>query len=102
MAAAAPATASEVRNPRRVSVSDRRIQASRSFLLWTNAEEERSIPGLDPLPRREGGYVLERLSVVFDGDVQYPAWGRDGSLLAVGVSIRSSLWRFQPQTTQSR
>jgi serine/threonine protein kinase len=46
--------------------------------------------------------VLERLSVVFDGDVQYPAWGRDGSLLAVGVSIRSSLWRFQPQTTQSR
>ncbi|MGH9366175.1 MAG: protein kinase domain-containing protein [Thermoanaerobaculia bacterium] len=41
--------------------------------------------------------ALERLPVLFDGDIQYPAWGRDGSLLAVGVSIRSSLWRFQPQ-----
>jgi serine/threonine protein kinase len=44
--------------------------------------------------------VLERLSLVFDGDVQYPAWGSDGSLLAVGVSVRSSLWRFQPQATE--
>ena len=35
--------------------------------------------------------------LVYNGDVQYPAWSRDGSLLAVGVSIRSSLWRFQPQ-----
>jgi eukaryotic-like serine/threonine-protein kinase len=42
---------------------------------------------------------LERLPVVFDGDVQYPAWGRDGTLYAVGVSIRSSLWRFQAQST---
>ena len=38
---------------------------------------------------------IERLPLVFDGDVQSPAWTRDGSLLAVGVSIRSSLWRFQ-------
>jgi hypothetical protein len=44
--------------------------------------------------------VLEPVSLVFDGDIQYPAWGRDSSLLAVGVSIRSSLWRFQPQGTQ--
>jgi hypothetical protein len=41
--------------------------------------------------------VLERLPVPFDGDVQYPAWSRDGRLLAVGVSIRNSLWRFQVQ-----
>jgi serine/threonine protein kinase/Tol biopolymer transport system component len=46
--------------------------------------------------------VLERLPVVFDGDIQYPAWGRDGTLLAVGVSIRSSLWRFQSQAPQQK
>lgn len=44
--------------------------------------------------------VLERLPVTFDGDLQSPAWGRDGTLLAVGVSIRSSLWRFQAQVAQ--
>ena len=52
----------------------------------------RSVALLDPATA-----VLERLPVTFDGDVQYPAWDRDGTLLAVGVSIRSSLWRFQPQ-----
>ena len=46
--------------------------------------------------------VLERLPVTFDGDVQYPAWGRDGTMLAVGVSIRSSLWRFQAQAPQQK
>jgi serine/threonine protein kinase/sugar lactone lactonase YvrE len=46
--------------------------------------------------------VLERLPVAFDGDIQYPAWGRDGTMLAVGVSIRSSLWRFQSQTPQPK
>ena len=40
--------------------------------------------------------VLEKLPVAFDGDLQYPSWDRDGTLRAVGVSIRSSLWRFQP------
>ena len=52
----------------------------------------RGVGVLDPVAA-----TLERLPVVFDGDIQYPAWGRDGSLLAVGVSLRSSLWRFQPQ-----
>ena len=46
--------------------------------------------------------VLERLPVTFDGDVQYPAWGRDGTMLAVGVSPRSSLWRFQAQAPQQK
>jgi serine/threonine protein kinase len=40
---------------------------------------------------------LERVPVAFDGDIVYPAWGRDGALLGMGVSIRSSLWRFQAQ-----
>jgi eukaryotic-like serine/threonine-protein kinase len=52
----------------------------------------RGVGVLDPVTA-----TLERLPVVFDGDIQYPAWGKDGSLLAVGVSLRSSLWRFQPQ-----
>jgi hypothetical protein len=50
----------------------------------------RGVALLDPVTA-----ALERLPVVFDGDVQYPAWSRDGTLLAVGVSIRTSLWRFQ-------
>ncbi len=56
----------------------------------------RGVALLDPVTA-----VLERLPVAFDGDLQYPAWNRDGSLRAVGVSIRSSLWKFQPQATQT-
>jgi hypothetical protein len=52
----------------------------------------RGVALLDPVTA-----ALDRLPVAFDGDLQYPAWSRDGSLLAVGLSIRSSLWRFQPQ-----
>jgi len=40
----------------------------------------RGVALLDPVTA-----VLERLPVVFDGDLQYPAWNRDGSLRAVGV-----------------
>ncbi len=47
---------------------------------------------LDPLTGN-----LERVPVAFDGDILYPTWGRDGALLGMGVSIRSSLWRFQAQ-----
>ena len=52
----------------------------------------RGVALLDPMTA-----MLEKLPVVFDGDLQYPAWDREGNLRAVGVSIRSSLWRFQPQ-----
>ena len=52
----------------------------------------RGIGILDPITA-----TLERVNVSFDGDVQSPAWGRDGSLLAMGVSMRASLWRFQGQ-----
>ncbi len=57
----------------------------------------RSIALLDPATA-----ALERLPVAFDGDLQYPAWGRDGTLLAVGVPIRTSLWRFQAQETREK
>ena len=53
----------------------------------------RSAAVLDPATAK-----LERVPVLFEGDVYNPAWGRDGSLLATGISIRSSLWRFQPQS----
>jgi serine/threonine protein kinase len=52
----------------------------------------RSVALLDPVTAR-----LERVPVLFDGDLHHPAWGRDGSLLAMGVSVRSSLWRFQAE-----
>jgi hypothetical protein len=52
----------------------------------------RSVALLDPVTAR-----LERVPVLFDGDLHHPALGRDGSLLAMGVSVRSSLWRFQAQ-----
>ncbi|MGH9399517.1 MAG: protein kinase domain-containing protein [Thermoanaerobaculia bacterium] len=42
--------------------------------------------------------AVEKVPVAFEGDIFYPAWCRDGSLLGMGVSIRSSLWRFQVQT----
>jgi hypothetical protein len=52
----------------------------------------RGVAVLDPVAA-----TLERLNVVFDGDVQYPAWSKDGALLAVGSPLRTSLWRFQPE-----
>jgi hypothetical protein len=54
-------------------------------------EASRGVALLDP----STGF-LERVPVSFDGDLHYPAWSRDGALLAVGVSVRSSLWRFRP------
>jgi len=57
----------------------------------------RGVALLDPITA-----VLERIPVAFDGDLQYPAWDRDGALRAVGVSIRSSLWKFQPQASEAK
>jgi serine/threonine protein kinase/sugar lactone lactonase YvrE len=59
-------------------------------LLW------RSIALLDPATA-----TLERVPLGYDGDVEYPVWSRDGSLVAVGIALRSSLWRFQPQGRQN-
>jgi sugar lactone lactonase YvrE len=57
----------------------------------------RGVALLDPVTA-----VLERVPVAFDGDLQYPAWDREGTLRAVGVSIRSSLWKFQPQASETK
>lgn len=48
---------------------------------------------LDPA---NGG--VEPVKVVFEGDVLASTWGRDGSLLAMGVSLRTGLWRFRAET----
>jgi tRNA A-37 threonylcarbamoyl transferase component Bud32/Tol biopolymer transport system component len=45
---------------------------------------------LDPLTG-----AVERVPVIFDGDVQATTWSRDGSLLGMGVAMRSQLWRFR-------
>jgi len=39
--------------------------------------------------------TVERIRVSFEGDVQFPTYGRDGLLRAVGVGTRSALWRFR-------
>ena len=44
--------------------------------------------------------VVERVPVAFDGDVHFPSWSRDGSLVAVGTSLRSTLWRFRVHAMQ--
>ncbi len=43
---------------------------------------------------------LERVPVLFDGDIPFSGWTREGALLAMGVSLRTSLWRFQPHSPQ--
>jgi hypothetical protein len=60
-------------------------------LLW------RGVALLDPATA-----TLERVALGYDGDVEYPVWSRDGSLIAIGLSPRSSLWRFQPTTPKAR
>ena len=41
--------------------------------------------------------AVEKIPVAFEGDLFFPAWSKDGTLLGMGVSIRSSLWRFKAQ-----
>lgn len=57
--------------------------ASRSSWRWG--------PGLlDPVTG-----TVERVPVAYDGDVQSVSWTDDGSLLALGVRLRTELWRFR-------
>jgi hypothetical protein len=46
--------------------------------------------------------AVERVPVVFEGDVQAASWSRDGSLLAMGVGMRSALWMFKPKPAGER
>lgn len=39
--------------------------------------------------------VVERIPVVFEGDVQSPGWADGENLVALGVSLRTELWRFR-------
>jgi hypothetical protein len=79
---AAPLSASAVGPDGRIAVG-----------VISSDADSRGVALLDPAT----GF-LERIPVAFDGDMHYPAWGRDGTLLATGVAIRTSLWRFRPHT----
>jgi hypothetical protein len=39
--------------------------------------------------------AVERIPVVFDGDVQSPGWVDGENLVGLGVSLRTELWRFR-------
>jgi hypothetical protein len=39
--------------------------------------------------------AVERIPVIFDGDVQSPGWADGQSLIGLGVSLRTELWRFR-------
>ena len=38
---------------------------------------------------------VEKLTVPFSGDIDAPTWMPDGKLLAKGLPIRGSIWRFK-------
>jgi hypothetical protein len=42
--------------------------------------------------------AVTHVPLVFEGDVQFPTFAKDGSLRAVGVGTRSALWRFRART----
>ena len=39
---------------------------------------------------------VRTVPVQFEGDIGYPAWTRDGRIVALGRSISSAIWRFRP------
>ena len=39
--------------------------------------------------------AVERIPVVFEGDVQSPGWADGGDLVGLGVGLRTELWRFR-------
>jgi hypothetical protein len=57
--------------------------ASRDSLRWGPAF-------LDPVTG-----AVERIPVVYEGDVQSVGWAGDGTLVGLGVSLRTELWRFR-------
>jgi DNA-binding beta-propeller fold protein YncE len=57
--------------------------ASRSSWRWGPAF-------LDPLTG-----AVQRVPVVFDGDVQSSGWTEAGDLVGLGVGLRTELWRFR-------
>ena len=39
---------------------------------------------------------VSRVPVTYDTDFHLATWAADGSVLAVGLGVRSTLWRYQP------
>ncbi len=39
---------------------------------------------------------LEKVPVQYEGDILPSSWAREGSLLGMGVGLKSDLWRFRP------
>ncbi len=77
--APAPLSGSAVGRDGRIVVT----VASRDTLTWAPAL-------LDP-----GSGTFERIPVVYDGDIQSAGWTGDGSLVGLGVNLRTELWRFR-------
>ncbi|MEO6325474.1 MAG: hypothetical protein ABIT01_17570, partial [Thermoanaerobaculia bacterium] len=46
--------------------------------------------------------TLDKIPVTFEGDILFAGWGQDARLLGMGVNLRSSLWRFQPETSSAK
>jgi hypothetical protein len=41
---------------------------------------------------------IQKIPLNFIGDIHYPGWSKDGRIVAAGLPMRSSLWRFRPIT----
>jgi hypothetical protein len=48
---------------------------------------------LDPLSGR-----TTRIPLQYEGDLFFPGWDRQGRVLALGIGLKGSLWRFQPES----
>jgi hypothetical protein len=49
-------------------------------------------PGLvDPVAGR-----IDRIPVSYEGDVMAPGWGPMGDVVATGIPLRATIWRFRP------
>jgi hypothetical protein len=40
---------------------------------------------------------LDRLDIPYAGDIDYPSWSGDGRMIAIGLPMQSSLWRFRKE-----
>jgi len=36
----------------------------------------------------------------YEGDLFFPGWDREGRVLALGIGLKGSVWRFQPESAQ--
>lgn len=50
---------------------------------------------LDPLSGRTTPIPLQ-----YEGDLFFPGWDRECRVLALGIGLKGSVWRFQPESAQ--